>query len=514
MPDHIGLFAVTAGHGVDDARRAAFEAANDDYSAILAKALADRLAEALAERMHERVRRELWGYAPDETLSNEDLVAERYQGIRPAPGYPATPDHLAKRVLFDLLDAEAGAGMQLTESMAMLPAASVSGLYLWHPESHYFGIGRIGPRPARGLRAARRAAAGRGGPLAVPEPRGRRPALTLAGAPRHLIVRPATQRWRDDARSPPDDACMAWNPAGRATGVTPGGDSGCSCAGWVAGRRVVASRGGPAAGRSTDPRREPNSGSRRILRHPMTSSPARRAPPAARLAAALLLALAILPAPQALAASPVATGPARRPAPPNPRAPARPFSINLARDGDYVRQSNFVQCVGASVQMMLNIMEPGADRTRRTQRRLQVHGPRDERPAAGRPHPPGRRRVRLGGRAQHERRRPLRRRRRGHAASEAMRIAARAIVKHKRPVGLLVWQGRHAWVMSGFEATGDPRRGDFRVTKAYILDPLHPHGSAQWGPSPDPGTAIRVRDRRPPVRPAPDATARGTACPG
>ena len=110
----------------------------------MTKALADRLAEALAERMHERVRRELWGYAPDEALANEDLIAERYQGIRPAPGYPATPDHLAKRTLFELLDAEARAGIQLTESMAMLPAASVSGLYFWHPGSHYFGIGRMG----------------------------------------------------------------------------------------------------------------------------------------------------------------------------------------------------------------------------------------------------------------------------------------------------------------------------------------------------------------------------------
>ena len=110
----------------------------------MAKALADRLAEAFAERLHERVRRELWGYAPDEALSNETLIAERYQGIRPAPGYPATPDHTAKRTLFSLLDAEARAGIRLTESCAMLPGASVSGLYLWHPDSHYFGLGRIG----------------------------------------------------------------------------------------------------------------------------------------------------------------------------------------------------------------------------------------------------------------------------------------------------------------------------------------------------------------------------------
>jgi 5-methyltetrahydrofolate--homocysteine methyltransferase len=143
VPDHLGAFAVTAGLGVD-ALVGQFEAAHDDYNAIMVKALADRLAEALAERMHERVRRELWGYATDEALSNEDLIAERYQGIRPAPGYPATPDHLAKGVLFDVLDAETEAGMTLTESMAMLPAASVSGLYLWHPDARYFGVGRIG----------------------------------------------------------------------------------------------------------------------------------------------------------------------------------------------------------------------------------------------------------------------------------------------------------------------------------------------------------------------------------
>ena len=141
--DHIGAFAVTAGHGVD-ALVASFEADHDDYSAILAKALADRLAEAFAERLHERVRRELWGYAPNEGLSNQDLIAERYQGIRPAPGYPACPDHTEKRTLFELLDAEAQAGITLTESYAMLPGASVSGFYLWHPQSHYFGVGRIG----------------------------------------------------------------------------------------------------------------------------------------------------------------------------------------------------------------------------------------------------------------------------------------------------------------------------------------------------------------------------------
>ena len=142
--DYVGAFAVTAGHGVVEAA-AAFEAAHDDYHAILVKALADRLAEAFAERLHEMVRRELWGYAPDEALSNVDLVAERYQGIRPAPGYPALPDHTEKETLFALLEAPSCAGITLTESMAMLPAASVSGIYLWRPEAAYFGIGRIGP---------------------------------------------------------------------------------------------------------------------------------------------------------------------------------------------------------------------------------------------------------------------------------------------------------------------------------------------------------------------------------
>jgi 5-methyltetrahydrofolate--homocysteine methyltransferase len=145
LADHVGAFAVTAGHGVDgeDGLVAEFEAAHDDYSAIMAKALADRLAEAFAERLHERVRRELWGYAGDEQLSNDDLIAERYAGIRPAPGYPACPDHTEKRTIFELLAAESNAGIQLTESCAMLPGASVSGYYLWNPAAHYFGLGRI-----------------------------------------------------------------------------------------------------------------------------------------------------------------------------------------------------------------------------------------------------------------------------------------------------------------------------------------------------------------------------------
>jgi 5-methyltetrahydrofolate--homocysteine methyltransferase len=143
VADYLGGFAVTAGVGsaelVND-----FEAAHDDYSAIMVKALADRLAEAFAERLHELVRRELWGYAPGEALDNAALIAEAYQGIRPAPGYPACPDHTEKATLFELLDAEARAGISLTESYAMLPPASVSGYYFWRPEAHYFGIGRIG----------------------------------------------------------------------------------------------------------------------------------------------------------------------------------------------------------------------------------------------------------------------------------------------------------------------------------------------------------------------------------
>jgi 5-methyltetrahydrofolate--homocysteine methyltransferase len=143
VADYVGAFAVTTGHGLEELV-ARFEAAHDDYSAILAKALADRLAEAFAERLHERVRRELWGYAPGEALSNADLIAERYQGIRPAPGYPACPDHSEKRTLFDVLRAEERAGIRLTESWAMRPGASVAGYYFWHPASAYFGVGRIG----------------------------------------------------------------------------------------------------------------------------------------------------------------------------------------------------------------------------------------------------------------------------------------------------------------------------------------------------------------------------------
>jgi 5-methyltetrahydrofolate--homocysteine methyltransferase len=142
IPDWIGGFAVTTGHGLDEIV-ADYEKRHDDYASIMAKALADRLAEAFAERMHERVRKEIWGYAADEALSNEDLIAEKYRGIRPAPGYPACPDHTEKRTLFDLLAAEDNAGIRLTESFAMWPAAAVSGYYFSHPESRYFGLGRI-----------------------------------------------------------------------------------------------------------------------------------------------------------------------------------------------------------------------------------------------------------------------------------------------------------------------------------------------------------------------------------
>ncbi len=142
LKDYIGLFAVTAGE--DEAAVAAFKEKHDDYSAILFKALADRLAEAFAERMHERVRKEFWAYAPDEALTNNELIAEAYRGIRPAPGYPACPDHTEKGILWDLLGAEEKAGVALTESFAMTPGSSVSGIYFSHPEAAYFGTGKIG----------------------------------------------------------------------------------------------------------------------------------------------------------------------------------------------------------------------------------------------------------------------------------------------------------------------------------------------------------------------------------
>jgi len=142
VADYIGMFAVTAGLGVD-VKEKQFEKDHDDYSAIMLKALADRFAEAFAEALHARVRRDLWGYATGETLSNDDLIGEKYRGIRPAPGYPACPDHLVKRDMFDVLHANE-IGMSVTESLAMLPAASVSGFYLAHPDSTYFSVGKIG----------------------------------------------------------------------------------------------------------------------------------------------------------------------------------------------------------------------------------------------------------------------------------------------------------------------------------------------------------------------------------
>jgi 5-methyltetrahydrofolate--homocysteine methyltransferase len=138
----MGAFAVTAGIGIEEHVKR-FEENHDDYHAILLKAIADRLAEALAEMMHERIRTSVWGYAPGEMLENDELIAENYRGIRPAPGYPACPDHTEKLTLWDLLNVEANIGMKLTESMAMYPAASVSGWYLGHPESRYFGLGMV-----------------------------------------------------------------------------------------------------------------------------------------------------------------------------------------------------------------------------------------------------------------------------------------------------------------------------------------------------------------------------------
>lgn len=142
IPDYIGGFAVTTGTGIEPHIQR-FEADHDDYQSIMLKAVADRLAEALAEYMHERVRKELWGYSSQESLTNEELIKERYVGIRPAPGYPAQPDHTEKDILFKLLKAEEHVGISLTSSMAMHPASSVSGLYFAHPESRYFPVGKI-----------------------------------------------------------------------------------------------------------------------------------------------------------------------------------------------------------------------------------------------------------------------------------------------------------------------------------------------------------------------------------
>jgi len=142
IADYIGAFAVTAGIGVE-AKVKEFLAAHDDYGAILVKALADRLAEAFAEHLHQLVRTEHWGYAVGEALGNDELIAEKYRGIRPAPGYPACPDHTEKAGLFRLLDATRHAGIELTDSYAMMPAAAVSGFYIAHPDARYFAVGKI-----------------------------------------------------------------------------------------------------------------------------------------------------------------------------------------------------------------------------------------------------------------------------------------------------------------------------------------------------------------------------------
>src|SRR5690606_34481627 len=152
LDDYIGAFAVTAGIGIDEHVRR-FEADHDDYSSIILKARADRLAEALAEYLHLRVRREFWGYEPDEALSNRELIEEKYRGIRPAPGYPACPDHTEKGVLWRLLQAESAIGLELTESYAMVPTAAVSGFYFSHPEAHYFSVGQVGRDQVESLAA-------------------------------------------------------------------------------------------------------------------------------------------------------------------------------------------------------------------------------------------------------------------------------------------------------------------------------------------------------------------------
>jgi 5-methyltetrahydrofolate--homocysteine methyltransferase len=142
LDDHIGAFAVTTGHKIE-AKIAEFEAEHDDYQSIMLKVLADRLAEAFAEHMHERVRKEFWGYEPQESLGNDELIREKYRGIRPAPGYPACPDHTEKATLWELLEPDTNAGISITESFAMLPTSAVSGWYFAHPQARYFSVTRI-----------------------------------------------------------------------------------------------------------------------------------------------------------------------------------------------------------------------------------------------------------------------------------------------------------------------------------------------------------------------------------
>ena len=158
MQDYIGLFAVTAGIGAEKKEKY-FQDDLDDYSSIMLKALADRLAEAFAECLHHRVRTDLWGYASAEVLSQQDMIAEKYKGIRPAPGYPACPDHSVKKDLFALLQCD-DIGMSLTTSLAMTPAASVSGFYIGHPDSVYFNVGKIGDDQLKDLAARRGVAEG------------------------------------------------------------------------------------------------------------------------------------------------------------------------------------------------------------------------------------------------------------------------------------------------------------------------------------------------------------------
>jgi 5-methyltetrahydrofolate--homocysteine methyltransferase len=153
VTDYIGLFAVTAGLGIEKYEKR-FEDAHDDYSSIMLKSLADRLAEAFAEYLHERVRKDLWGYAAQETLSSEEMIAEKYVGIRPAPGYPACPEHTVKADMFKVLQAQ-DIGMALTESFAMFPGAAVSGFYFAHPESKYFVVGKIGEDQLNDMAARR-----------------------------------------------------------------------------------------------------------------------------------------------------------------------------------------------------------------------------------------------------------------------------------------------------------------------------------------------------------------------
>ena len=190
LADYIGAFALTAGIG-EEAVVERFKGANDDYSAIMAKALADRLAEALAERLHQRVRKEFWAYAPDETLGGGEMIAEQYRGIRPAPGYPAQPDHTEKGTLFQLLDAERRIGVNLTESFAMWPGASVCGLYFSHPEVLLFRRRPHRTRPSRGLRRAQGLDGRRGRKMAGADPQLR----STRRAQRRRIVADQARTW-------------------------------------------------------------------------------------------------------------------------------------------------------------------------------------------------------------------------------------------------------------------------------------------------------------------------------